>query len=108
MNETPGANIDEARGEMKVMLPRREMSNHLRFSEKFKGISGSSCPSQPTISFSRSDTGRGAGARRAFLLLDVRLVAIRDIRLRVLFRLFSLERSLPSVRGPAFMEAWDC
>tara|TARA_R110002060_G_scaffold59097_4_gene68993 strand:+ start:1620 stop:2006 length:387 start_codon:yes stop_codon:yes gene_type:complete len=42
IKDTPGANIEDARGEMNVMLPRREMSNHFRFSEKLRGISGSS------------------------------------------------------------------
>lgn len=57
---------------------------------------------------SKSETGRGAGARRAFLLLDVRFVAIRDNRLRVLVLLLRRDISLSSFRGPAFIETRDC
>lgn len=40
-NETPGANILEASGEMNVMLASRPTSNHFLGSGKLSGISGS-------------------------------------------------------------------
>jgi hypothetical protein len=88
MNETAGANIDEASGEMNVILARSEIRNHFRFSAKLSGISGSSCDSHPTIPLSRSDSGRRAGARRFFLLLEVKFVAMRERRLLVLVLVF--------------------
>ena len=93
MKLTPGANIEEASGEMKVILPSRAIRIHLRVSGKLKGISGSSCDSHPTRSLSRSDNGRGGGGRRAFLLLVARFVVIRDNLLLVL--VFVLIRSMP-------------
>lgn len=42
MNDTAGANIEDARGEMNVMLASNDMRNHLRPSGKLSGISGSS------------------------------------------------------------------
>jgi hypothetical protein len=76
--------MEEARGEMKVMLESKAINSHFLDSGKLRGISGSSCPSHPTIPLSRSEVGSGAGASRAFLLLEVRFVAIRDILLFVL------------------------
>jgi hypothetical protein len=84
MKDTPGANIEDARGEINVMLESKERISHFRESWKFKGISGSSCDSHPTIPLSRSVVGSGAGASRAFLLLDVRFVAILESLLLVL------------------------
>lgn len=78
MKDTPGANIEDARGEINVMLESKESISHFRGSGKFSGISGSSCDSHPIIPLSKSVVGRGAGASRAFLLLDVRFVAILD------------------------------
>ena len=75
---TAGANMDEASGETKVMLDNRPRSSHLREFAKFRGISGSSCDSHPTIPLSRSESGIFIGASRSFLLLDVSTVAIRD------------------------------
>ncbi len=111
MNDTPGANMEDARGEINVMLPSSAISVHFLFSEKLSGISGSSCDSHPTISLSRSDSGRGAGARRAFLLFElfeVRFVAIRDMRLRVLCFEVTRDRSFSSFRGPGLIETLDC
>ena len=96
------------------MLANKERINHFFFSGKFKGISGSSCDSQPTMSLSRSDTGNGFGANFAFLLLEVRLVAILDRRLFVLFKLAPVctlsmsEVPFTSVlRGPALIDSID-
>ena len=89
MNETAGANIDDASGEMNVMLARSEMRNHFLLSGKFKGISGSSWDSQPTIPWSRSETGSGGGSRRFFLLREEMLVAMRERRLRELDLVFT-------------------
>ena len=96
MKETAGANIDEAKGEMRVMLERRDIKNHLRDSGKLRGISGSSWDSQPTIPLSRSEVGSWAGSRRSFLLLEVSPVAIRDNLLLALDRLLIREISRPS------------
>lgn len=106
MNETAGANIEEARGEMNVMLASKDMSIHFRLSGKLRGISGSSCDSHPTMPLSRSDSGRGAGARRAFLLLKVRFVAMRDNLLLVLDFVVTLRISSSSTFScGTFMEA---
>lgn len=103
---TAGANIDDARGEMKVMLASREMRNHFRRSGKLRGISGSVCDSHPTIPLSRSESGNLAGSSRAFLLLLVREVVIRDNLLLMLDRVFTREISSSSAPfgGPALIE----
>jgi hypothetical protein len=88
IKETAGANIEEARGEMKVMLESKAIRNHFLDSGKLRGISGSNCDSHPTMPLSRSEVGSLAGSRRAFLLLDVRVVAIRDNLLLALDRVF--------------------
>lgn len=107
INPTAGANMDEARGEMKVILEIRPNRSHLRESGKFRGISGSSWDSHPTIPLSRSESGNLAGSRRAFLLRDVSVVAIRDNLLLVLTLV--LTRCMGSVsidiRGPALIDA---
>lgn len=74
MKLTPGAKIDDAKGEMKVMAPRREMSNHFLDLAKLSGISGSSWDSHPTILLARSESGRGAEwySFCFFLLREVR------------------------------------
>jgi len=105
MNETAGANIEDARGDINVMPARRERRSHFRASGKLSGMSGSSCDSHPTIPLSRSDVGRGGGARRSFLLLDVRLVAIRDILLFVLDFVVTLWTSFLSFCRPALIDA---
>lgn len=93
---TAGANMDDASGETKVMLERRPRRSHLREGAKFKGISGSSCPSHPTMPFSRSDSGILARASRSFLLRDVRAVAIRESLLWPLALVLVGRTSLPS------------
>lgn len=78
MNDTAGANIEDARGEIKVMLASSPRRSHFFEFGKLSGIAGSSCDSQPTISLSRSETGMTGGGNRSFLDLEVRLVAIRE------------------------------
>jgi hypothetical protein len=108
MKLTAGANMEDASGEIKVMLDSKPRSKNLRDSGKLRGISGSCCDSQPTIPLSRSESGSLAGSRRAFLLLDVRLVAIRESLLFVLT--LELTRVIPwpsrDFRGPALIDAW--
>ena len=89
------------------MLASREISSHFLDSGKLRGISGSFCDSHPTIPDSRLDSGSFAGARPSFLLLDVRLVAIRDRRLLVLTLLavVVVRRISSDVRGPALIDA---
>jgi hypothetical protein len=107
MKLTAGANIEEARGETKVMLASRERRNHLRLSGKLRGISGSSCDSHPTIPLSRSEIGKGLGSSLVFLLLEVRFVAIRDSLLLTLERVFVRWISCSSMpfEGPALIDA---
>ncbi len=107
MKLTAGANIEDARGEMNVMLASRERRNHLRLSGKLRGISGSVCDSHPTIPLSRSETGRGLGSRRGFLLREVRVVAIRDSLLLTLERVSVRWISCSSgpFEGPALIDA---
>jgi hypothetical protein len=99
--------MEEAKGEMNVMLEIKPNNIHLRESGKLRGISGSSWDSHPTTPLSRSESGSFAGSRRAFLLRVVSDVAIRD---SLLFAL-ALEPirwiESPSVdfRGPALMDA---
>jgi len=81
IKETAGANIDEARGEMKVMLARREIKNHFRACGKLRGISGSSWDSHPTMSLSKSEIGKAVLAMCSLLLLKDTFVRIRDIKL---------------------------
>ena len=76
MNETAGANIEEANGEMNVIEETRPSNVHLRWSGKFSGIRGSSWPSHPTMPLSRSVSGIFSLARPSFFLL---LVLIFDI-----------------------------
>ena len=89
------------------MLASKEMSSHFLESGKLRGISGSSCDSHPTIPELRLDNGSLAGARRSFLLLDVRTVAIRDNLLFVLALLAVVvtRRISSDFRGPALIDA---
>jgi hypothetical protein len=73
--------MEEAKGEIKVMLESNEIRSHFFASGKLRGMASSAWDSQPTIPLSKSDKGNGAGASRAFLLLEVKLVAIREILL---------------------------
>lgn len=112
MNETPGANIEDASGEIRVMLASKPINSHFLDSAKFNGISGSSCDSQPTIPLSKSDSGNGAGSSRAFfLLLEVRFVAIRDSLLFELdfvgTRSMSFSFSGIDFPGPALIDSID-
>jgi len=110
MKDTPGANIEDARGEMNVILESRERISHFRESWKFNGISGSSCDSQPTIPLSKSEVSSGAGASRAFLLLDVRFVAIFESLLLELDFVVTrwISNSSNDFLGPALMEVVLC
>jgi len=83
MNETPGANIEDASGLMRVMEEMSPRRSHLRRLGKLSGISGSSCPSQPTTPASRSVTGTSSGLSISFLDRDVSLVAMRESLLDV-------------------------
>jgi hypothetical protein len=107
MKETAGANMEEARGEMKVMLDSKERSSHFLESGKLRGISGSSCDSHPTIPALRSEIGSFARVRRSFLLFDVKFVAIRDSLLLVLALLAVVETRWISsdLRAPALIDA---
>lgn len=78
---TYGANIEDANGEMNVILEIRPNRSHFRDSGKFNGISGSVCDSHPTIPLSRSEIGSFTGSSRAVLLREV---SILDSRLLVL------------------------
>lgn len=100
--------MEDASGEINVMLDNRPRSKNLRDSGKLSGISGSFWDSQPTIPLSNSESGNFAGSRRAFLLLDVRLVAIRESLDFVLTLELTLVISWPSrdFRGPALIDAW--
>jgi hypothetical protein len=71
MNETAGANIEEANGEMNVIEATRPSKVHLRLSGKFSGMRGSSWLSHPTIPLSRSVSGIFSLARPSFFLLLV-------------------------------------
>jgi hypothetical protein len=73
--------MEEAKGEIKVMLESSDIKSHFCVSGKLRGMDSSDWDSQPTIPLPRSDNGKGAGASRAFLLLEVKFVAIRDILL---------------------------
>lgn len=64
-NVTPGANILEASGDIKVMLASKPVSTHFFVSGKFRGISGSVWLSHPTIPFARLETGIGRGGSLA-------------------------------------------
>lgn len=79
MKDTAGANIDDARGLMKVMAEIRPSSIHFRFAAKLSGISGSFWPSQPTMPLSRSVTGTFSGSSPS-LCLFVRVVSFVAIR----------------------------
>lgn len=57
MKETPGANMAEASGLMKVMVDSSAMTQILRLSSQFRGSSGSSMPSQPTMFWERFCSG---------------------------------------------------
>lgn len=77
--------MEEAKGEMKVMEARRKSISHFFFGAKFKGFSGSSWPSHPTIPLSRSFSGSfGRSSCPFFLLLELNREAMRDILLRAL------------------------
>jgi len=76
MNETAGANIEEASGEMNVIEEIRPSNIHLRLLGKFRGIRGSSWLSHPTMPLSRSVSGIFSLARPSFFLL---LVLILDV-----------------------------
>jgi hypothetical protein len=107
MKETAGANMEDARGDMNVILASNDKRSHLRDSGKLSGISGSSCDSHPTMPLSRSESGRSWGASLALLDFDVRFVAIRDNLLFELDLVFIRSTPLPSVdfRRPALMDA---
>lgn len=53
-----GENMLEASGEIKVMVLMRASRPHFLPCEKFCGFAGSSCPSQPTIPWARSVSGK--------------------------------------------------
>jgi hypothetical protein len=78
MKDTAGANIEEARGEINVMLESNDIKSHFLVSGKLRGMDSSVWDSHPTIPLSKSDKSKGSGASRGFLLLGVRLVTIRD------------------------------
>lgn len=99
--------MEDANGEMNVMLESRPSKSHLRDSVKLSGISGSVCDSHPTVPLSRSVTGSFAGSSRALLLRVVSEVAILDSRLFVLALDCTLSIAFSSIdfRGPALIEA---
>jgi hypothetical protein len=105
MKDAAGANIEEARGEMNVMLESNDIKSHFWVSGKLRGIDSSDWDSHPTIPWSKSDNGKGSGTSRAFLLLEVKLVAIRDSRLFADDLEVTLWISVSSFREPALLDA---
>lgn len=89
INDTAGANMDEASGDINVILDNKPSKNHFRESGKFSGMAGSSCDSHPTILLSRSDNGIFAASSLALLFRAVRLVFIRESLLRPLAWVFT-------------------
>ena len=65
----PGAKIEDAKGERKVIAATSPNSNHLRESGKLRGFLGSSCESQPTRFSSRLVNGYFSGASWSFFVL---------------------------------------
>jgi hypothetical protein len=70
--------MELANGVSRVADDRSPTMSHFLRRGKFSGISGSSCPSQPTMPAERSVTGRGANAMRVFL---ERVVPVRETML---------------------------
>jgi hypothetical protein len=105
MNDTAGANIEEARGEINVMLESNDIKSHFLVSGKLRGMDSSVWDSHPTIPLSKSDKSKGSGASRGFLLLGVRLVAILDSLLFELDLEVTLWISFSSFREPALIDA---
>lgn len=104
MKDTAGANIEEARGEINVMLESNDIKSHFLVSGKLRGMDSSVWDSHPTIPLSKSDKGKGSGASRGFLLLGVRLVAILDSLLFELDLEITLWISFSSLREPALTD----
>ncbi len=57
MKMIAGARIEEANGDMKVIIERRQTISHFWLFLKLSGMVGSSSLSQPTISLSKSEVG---------------------------------------------------
>lgn len=91
MKPTPGANIEEASGEMKVMMEMRMRRENFFDCVKLSGMSGSSCPSQPTTLSSRFCCGMVIGGRRS-LAVDI-LESARDTLLPPVFVLINFSSS---------------
>lgn len=100
MKETPGANMEEARGEMKVMAEMRKRSMNFLPSLKLSGMLGSSWPSQPTMPSSRFCTGMSVGS--SFSLV----VAMRDSTRVILLLFVSVLLSVPASEA-VLIKPWD-
>lgn len=68
MKETPGANMEEASGETKVIAEMRKRSMNFLDCWKFSGMVGSSCPSHPTILSWRFCSGIVCRGIRSFVV----------------------------------------
>lgn len=93
MNPTPGANILEARGEMKVIAEMRKRRLNFFPCGKLSGMAGSSCPSQPTTLSARFCSGMVIGGSRSLV------VAMRESALDTLLPPVSVRESLVGVNS---------
>ena len=63
--------MDDANATIKFMAPVSARTHHLYDLEKLSGISGSACPSHPTIFSQRFVSGTGGRSSFSFFLLFV-------------------------------------
>lgn len=79
-----GARMDDAKGDMNVMMERSTTRSHFRNGVKLSGISGSVWLSHPMMPFERSVIGRiGGGSFSRVLRLDNLLIMLWDLLLVV-------------------------
>lgn len=80
MKLTPGATIEEAKGETNVMAEMRPRSIYFLPDSKLSGIAGSSWDSHPTSPESRSIIGSSSRGSFSFLERPDSAVATREMR----------------------------
>ena len=89
----PGDKMDDAKGVRKVMADTRPTTSHFLLWVKFRGMSGSSWDSQPTMPSSRLEVGMGAKAMRSRVFFRPTMLSTPEILLFTLLRVPMRRRS---------------
>jgi hypothetical protein len=107
MNDTAGANMEDARGETRVIAEIKPRRSHFLLRGKLSGICGSSWDSQPIRPKDKSVSGTSSRSSCPFFERFDRRVAMRETRDLVLLGV-GARSSVEFCWCPDLVEVWVC